>query len=367
MSESYFIAYSRTEDTRKKSSSGGLFQEIISYLFQNNDIDGVYTLKFNEEKKCYEGYLFESNEAYKQVRIGSIYNQVDFFANITSLQKKRRVAVIASACQKKYIENIYPELLPHMLFIGFICGWSFENAAVQKFMRHMSVPPDAYVTGFRGESLKGNVTFEQADGKKISFPRRSEPSNKKLFLAERTSFNKYYNEERCLYCPDHINKSVGISIGDAWLRRLQNETSGTNMVIVRDTFFLHILNELANKKIIYLEQVGIDDAHESQSTAIYYSTLEKKFAWFANTHNLIKQQVLPWIESPLTDTGALTAVTPISLSIKDRYYLKKFYFLRTRRNSRLGQALIFMEYYYRYYIITLIKKPLKYIIAKLQR
>jgi coenzyme F420-reducing hydrogenase beta subunit len=76
----------------------------------------------------------------------------------------------------------------------------------------------------------------------------------------------YFKYNACEYCDDVLAETADVTCGDAWLPGYQNDGKGTNVVVVRNSDILDLLEEFSSET--QLEEVPPELVAQSQSSGV---------------------------------------------------------------------------------------------------
>jgi len=262
------IGYSSEHQFNNISSSGGIIRALV-----------LDALKHQKPVIClgtfddtYNAVLLKNPEDLSKVP-GSIYHSVSFSECIKLLKSLDKPCVlVAIPCHleglKNYIQKVEPALDSKIdLIVGLICGWMYTEHSLEAFAGYKGIKEKIHDAGYRGEDKVGNLKLH-TDQKTHHFSRRVFDSfNDKLDY--KASFSRYMNRLRCRVCEDHLNILSDITVGDAWLKRFEDEK--LSIVVSRTDIGLHKIRELEKNGEITLKSGEFSDLIESQSDDIVYS------------------------------------------------------------------------------------------------
>lgn len=253
--------YSKDEETRFRSSSGGFIRTVCKSLLDKGEIDGVITL-IHKEGLEYAPEILQD----PQKMPNSVYHNINF-QNAFELLKtsEGRFLLIGLPCQiasihlllaknrfKKHKEKVYGS-------IALMCGYTFDRKNLDMFAH------------FKGRHLY-NITYrEQGRFRKTRLydtPRNSivfdvfKPKDIYERLENIIFFDQFLPQTYCLYCIDHMGYFADLVVGDAWQERYIKDAIGTNIIISRTKKGEEILQKTDG---FIFEEGNMGEIEESQN------------------------------------------------------------------------------------------------------
>lgn len=248
-----FAAMSLDDDTRQRSSSGGIFSELAQHVLNTGGV--VFGAAFAEDFSVHHVMISRADQL-TQLR-GSKYLQSateDTFREVrTLLEDGREVLYTGVACQiaglKQYLRRDYPNLYT----VDVLCHGVPSPKVWRIYLGHLSALHDSAVqcvdfrckdTGWKHFSMK--ICFE--NGKTYSNP-LSEDAFLRLFL-----------ENICLRPSCHscqfkqFPRPSDITIGDAWgigsIFPNLDDNKGTSLIMVNSQKGHSLLNQIQNHLVL---------------------------------------------------------------------------------------------------------------------
>ena len=72
-----------------------------------------------------------------------------------------------------------------------------------------------------------------------------------------------FKYKSCDYCDDVLAETADITIGDAWIPEYTNDSMGTNIIVVRNSQIMNIINKYRDE--LFLEELSEEKIFESQA------------------------------------------------------------------------------------------------------
>jgi coenzyme F420 hydrogenase subunit beta len=273
----YYLAtyggYVSEGNFRDRGSSGGMGSWITTQLLREELVDGVihihqrvptpedgrlfkYQISLNEEDVCNGAksryYPIEMSEIIQIIR-----------------DRPGQYAVVGIPCFIKAVRLLIrqdPIIAKRIKFcIGLVCGHLKSAAFAKMFAWQVGIEPNNLVSfDFRKKlpntpaNHYGIEATGEKDGKIVTYS----SSVRDLYGHDwGLGFFKY---KACDYCDDVVAETADISIGDAWLPQYQNDSQGTNVVIVRNPVLYALVEKARASKQLKLDLISSEDVINSQ-------------------------------------------------------------------------------------------------------
>lgn len=259
-----YVGYSKNEEIRLKSSSGGIFTSIANYILENDGI--VIGAAFDENNKL--RHIAISNQDGLEKLRGSKYLQSDLneiFSFIKENIKLNKILFVGTPCQvaglKAFIKNDYNNLI----CIDVICHGTPTPKLFDKYVKEL----------------------EQKNGKLINYSFRDNSSGwdtysnsmtyKDKTIVERNYKNKYMKlfltnlalRKSCYNCNFKLgNKYSDITLGDFWgVKNYYPEmynNSGVSCIIINTEFGMQVFKKI--KEQIDYKECNLNEILENNSS-----------------------------------------------------------------------------------------------------
>ncbi len=250
-------AWSKDEETRLSSTSGGVFYEIGKYIIELGGV--VVGCIYNEDWKGARHFIAHDIEGLERVK-GSKYFQSDtegiYLAVKNELEKKQLVLFCGTPCQNKALMNYLGKEYENLYYLDFICRSINSPLAFKKYLEELEVSYDSRVkkvnlknkrTGW--QSLASYVLFE--NGKESHLDKNQD------WWVRGFIENDLYTRDACFNCRFRkIPRTTSdITIGDFW--KITGETekdmfNGISFVMINTPrgkdFFDGIRERLVTKR-----------------------------------------------------------------------------------------------------------------------
>jgi coenzyme F420 hydrogenase subunit beta len=268
-----YAGYVHEENFRDRGSSGGFGTWITIQLLRERLIDGVihihqrvptpedgrlfkYQISLNEEDVCNGAksryYPIEMSEIIQIIR-----------------DRPGQYAVVGIPCFIKAVRLLMrqdPIIAKRIKFcIGLVCGHLKSAAFAKMFAWQVGIEPNNLISFDFRKKLPDNPANHygiEATGKKDGKAVTYSSSVRDLYGHDwGLGFFKY---KACDYCDDVVAETADISVGDAWLPQYQNDSQGTNVVIVRNPVLYALVEKARASKQLKLDLINSEDVINSQ-------------------------------------------------------------------------------------------------------
>lgn len=231
---SSFNAWSKNENIRHKSASGGIVSTIVSQLLLIGKYDCVFSVGSYDYSTQLSTTKVTSSDIGQDIAETkypkSRYLPVSHENAVSFILGNRdaRVIIIATSCAVRGLLSVIEKFKldrDNYLFVGLFCERVF-NYNVYDYYRS-----DRFCNGKQLEELHfknkesggwpGNMKFMFSDGTFAYHDKNN-----------RAGMKDYFMPERCLYCIDKLNTQADISLGDNYTER-DDSPLGSNSVVLR--------------------------------------------------------------------------------------------------------------------------------------
>lgn len=246
-------AFSKNEDIRKNSTSGGIITSIVRHQLQKKKYNVAFlvdTFNYSTQVnvKEYEEITDYKNISKSRYVSVSQANLIEYMIN----NPEAKIIIVAVGCAVYGIVNVirkYKLDRNNYLILGLFCDNSLSYNIFEYFNTDSQVK-ELYFRTKEKSGWPGNVKVILKDGNEKYYP-----ANK------RKEVKKYFHLERCLYCVDKLNQFADISIGDNYTEKNQ-DSKGSNSLIIRTQKGVDVIKELENEIEIY--PVSFEEIEKSQ-------------------------------------------------------------------------------------------------------
>ncbi len=223
--------YSKDEQVRKISTSGGIITTLVSELLKDKKYDGAFVLDYKDINN-YPAYIkliidnrdIKSSTGSKYLP-ASIFNILD---QIKKIKEKKSYIIVGTPCQIytiiNYLKGINKNKKLDLLYLGLFCD-STMNYDFLNFIKRIYENKDIKIKAFYYRSKEkygwpGNSKILSEEGKKYLLSR-----------GFRLLCKKYFRLNRCLYCYDKLNHLADVSFGDCYIKDGYDIKGKSNIII----------------------------------------------------------------------------------------------------------------------------------------
>ena len=245
-----YACYNKDKKIRKKSSSGGMFNLIGSYIIENDGV--VFGAKYDADFNVVHDYVNDKKDLYKfmsskylQSSLNDNYKKVSIF-----LKEGIKVLFTGTPCQ---IEGLYSYL-----------GKDYDNLYTQDIICHGCPSPKVwrkYLNSFKEKVT--NVNMRNKDNGWNDFSMKIDFENKSFNLSHNIDKYMYFFlsnfslRESCYNCSfKNKYRKSDITLADFWgidnIKPELNDDKGISLVLVNSKKGKELFDEIKDK-LIYEE------------------------------------------------------------------------------------------------------------------
>jgi coenzyme F420 hydrogenase subunit beta len=266
-----YSGFSKNEEMRFNSSSGGVVSSLLIFALKEKIIDGAIVVKMKKNFPLEaESFIATTEEEILSSR-GSKYCHISISEVVGKLARSNleKVVVVGLPCQISGIRKMAEKnkILKNkiLFYFGIFCNRVPDNKALGfLFKKYKVIKNEVLELNYRGNGWPGFMQITLKDGKKINI-----------------SLNDYWNiigsdyftPKACLFCSDHTGENSDLSFGDAWLAEFNSDKKGTTAVISRTKLGEQLLRS-SSSEITF----GSLDPNKILSSQIISLYLKKKLS-----------------------------------------------------------------------------------------
>lgn len=320
-----YICYTKNEQIRRISTSGGMITSIIVDLITKGYYQGAFVLPVEEinvrpVKVVYTRSINDIIAAAKSKYLpASVENVINYFKN-----KIKPSIIVGTPCQilgiKKYLQ-FYNQDYSDILFLGLFCDKTLSYNLISfyewKYGRGRKIKNfnyrDKEYKGWPGDTtLIFNSGYKQFIDRKV-----------------RMRLKKYFQLKRCLFCIDKLNQLADISFGDCYIEGEESQLGQSN-IIVRTAKGKEALAKTEENYV--LKEVSTSIIAHSQNIS-----LKQKNLVFSNIFSHEKNyHLFPIISNEYSDIS-IAQIKEYKKMCKNISYGKQSKFLLIDLICRIGQ------------------------------
>ena len=277
-----YISYALNEDIKRKSSSGGMFYPIASYVIKNGGV--VFGVEMKEDLSVKHSYVetledlirFQGSK-YVRSDLGDSYKQAEKF-----LADNRLVLFTGTPCQCQGLRSFLGKKYDNLITCEIVCHANPSPKVYKYYLKNVENNYGKKIKGiyFRTkENGWNNQTpiVEFKDGSKIE-----ELSYRKAFISE------LINRPSCHNCKfSTINRYSDFTIGDLWGYKkidssMEDDGTGISLFNVNTEKANEILNEIKDKLFLKTINTKIAFSYNHHCNVPMHKNRDKFFDGISN-------------------------------------------------------------------------------------
>lgn len=277
-----YISYALNEDIKRKSSSGGMFYPIASYVIKNGGV--VFGVEMKEDLSVKHSYVetledlirFQGSK-YVRSDLGNSYKQVEKF-----LGDNRLVLFTGTPCQCQGLRSYLGKKYDNLITCEIVCHANPSPKVYKYYLKNVENNYGKKIKGiyFRTkENGWNNQTpiVEFKDGSKIE-----ELSYRKAFISE------LINRPSCHNCKfSTINRYSDFTIGDLWGYKkidssIEDDGTGISLFNVNTEKGSEILNEIKDELFLKTINTKIAFSYNHHCNVPVHKNRDKFFDGISN-------------------------------------------------------------------------------------
>lgn len=210
-----YACYSKNEDIRSKSTSGGVFTQLALNTLSENGV--VFGAGFDENFKVHHAYIESKHELdglrrskYVQSEIGNAFNETKAF-----LREGRKVLFCGMPCQIAGLKAFLNKDDPNLLTCDMACHGVPSPKVWNMYLDYIR---DKYKSGIKAVSFRDKATGWNSSSMKIELANGSIYSDKVQKEIFFIGFGKsIFNRKSCFDCQFRIHHTkADITLADYW-------------------------------------------------------------------------------------------------------------------------------------------------------
>lgn len=273
--EACFTGYVAEGVFRRKGSSGGVGKWILAELLRSGEVDYVVQVRAIESRAPLFAFArFDSADSVIQ-GARSAYYPVSLADALRSIKERPgRYAVTALPCFSKAVRRLAEQdqiIKERVRFIiATVCGHLKTTAYAELLAWQVGVPPGE----LRGIDFREKIPGRRANEKGVVAADKGgarPPRSSKELFGGNWGWN-FFKYKACDYCDDIMAETADVTLGDAWLPGLVEDSAGNNVVVVRDATIERIMREGIERGRLALETCSPETVVLSQRGGVRHKT-----------------------------------------------------------------------------------------------
>ncbi|WP_460293253.1 Coenzyme F420 hydrogenase/dehydrogenase, beta subunit C-terminal domain [Clostridium tertium] len=266
-----FAGYVNVGDYRKSGSSGGMGSWISSKLIELGLIDAIIHVKQTKDLDEKVLFNYQVSKNLNEISEGgkSKYYPVEMSEVIKYIKENEgRYALVGVPCFIKAIRLLSEKdevVSKRIKFtIGLVCGHLKSEMFAKSIGWQMGIHPNDI------RSIDFRVKIENCASSNYGVKVVGEVNKSELIkesptrLLYMTNWGEgMFKYKSCDYCDDVLAETADITIGDAWIPEYTNDSMGTNIIVVRNSQIMNIINKYRDE--LFLEELSEEKIFESQA------------------------------------------------------------------------------------------------------
>lgn len=274
-----YAAYTKNDNIRKDSSSGGIFSEIALVILNQGGV--VFGAAYNDQYDVYHVCIETADQLYKlrgakyaQSSLQGVYSKVKEY-----LKQKRRVLFSGTPCQIAGLKTFLKSKDELLFCIDFVCHGVPSPKVWKAYIKYrslldnngklpISINMRSKKSGWSFYKYSNVFYYNQKEWSSLS----SQSLYMKIFVGD------YINRLSCSNCQmKGYDRVSDITLGDFWgiwdIEPDMDDDKGTSLMIVHSCNAKKMLECLSDK--IVLKQVTLEQTSKQNQSMLKSSTLQK--------------------------------------------------------------------------------------------
>lgn len=261
-----YVGYSKDDDIRLHSASGGVLSQFLIYLLEKKVVQGAVVTKFSEKEPMKPAPFIATTKQDILSAKSSKYCPVSMNGMIKKIMDfEGKVILVGLPCHIQSIRKRleFDKRLGEKIFglFSIYCS-SNRNFLAQNFLLdyYDVKKKDVFSFAYRDDGCLGNMKLiTKQPQKEYNVP----------FETYYGALRSFFKPRRCLTCIDHYGELADVNFGDVHITPYSNDKVGINSLVVRNPKFNDLLLQAAQEGVLYLESVSYSLVNESQKEMLY--------------------------------------------------------------------------------------------------
>ncbi len=263
------IGFSLDEEVRFNSASGGMATALLSGALRKNLIQGAVVTRTDPQDPARAQSWVARTEADVVGAQTTKYcpsSPAEVLRELKNAGKKEKFAFVGLPCHihgLRKFQQMEPWALEKVpLALGLFCGHGVTSFGVEAVLnRYGRGSAGIERFQYRGRGWPGGVHIRYKDGEEFDV------SLKEFWVSLFAPY--FFTPCRCLTCCDLTAELADISVGDAWLKEVEEkDVLGTSVVVIRSEFGEEVVDLLSQDRVISFQPIPESDVIRSQRGAL---------------------------------------------------------------------------------------------------
>lgn len=260
-----FSGYSKDDDIRYHSASGGCLSSFLIYLLEKKIIDGAVVVGWdNNNPMSPRTYIARNKDEIIAAR-SSKYCVVSYEGIVNEIKlNEGRYVIVGLPCHIQSFRKLCSiSKIVKERVIGFFAIYCSSNRTrlSQKYLmyRYNVKKNNIYSFAYRDNGCLGSMIFKDKNNeivKSVPYP--------EYWIGMRG----FFNVPRCSLCIDHYGELSDVSFGDLHVGEFINDKIGISSIISRSAHWTDLLLKSCNDGSLKLDYLSSEILKESQQYAI---------------------------------------------------------------------------------------------------
>lgn len=266
-----FVGNVKDDTYRLNGSSGGIGSWVTDKLLLSKKIDGVIHVKENTDGSNGSMYSYQVSYSIEETRQGAKtkYYPIELSEVVRKIRGDgKSYAVVGVPCFIKAIRSacIQDPILSNQIryTIGLVCGHLKSRLFSEAIGWECGIEPDNLEKVDFRKKLEGRKASDY--GVEVFGTVNGQSESKIVPTRSLSTTNwglSYFKYNSCDYCDDVLAELADITIGDAWLPEFEQDSKGTNIIVIRNKEIMDLFEE--NESEVQLKEVSKEDIIKSQA------------------------------------------------------------------------------------------------------
>ena len=248
-----YLGFANDKNIRHDATSGGIATALSLFLLKHEKFEGVIGTRMVEDGSLDTEPVLCKNSKDLQTIMGSKYfpSAINSIFSKITLKENGKIALLGLPCHVQGIAKaamLHPlNKLSELVTIALLCGGMKGKQATEWVFKKFKIQPETMlkIATYRGDGFPGKMI--------IVTKNTPEPIRIK-FLDFWDDYFTSWRPWRCSLCLERTGCLADISIGDAWLPELKDETEGVSVIIARTRKGVDLIDQAARAGFIKIAQ-----------------------------------------------------------------------------------------------------------------